>query len=382
THTKTGELMSRLNNDVVGAQRAISSTIVDIITQVVQAVSVLAVMLALEWRLTLLALALLPLFILAARRLGNTLRDIQRERMDDNARMNAMMNETLNVSGALLVKLFGRTNTEIERFRSRAARVRDSGVTQAVLGAQFFMLIGLIGAIGTALVYWLGGHLVLRGAIQIGTIVALTAYLSQLYASLSSLTNAPVDFATSMVSFERVFEVVDLPLDIAERPGAISLGTVEGRLTFDNVTFKYEVDEAALLSDVQRHSMDSVTAVLSDDVDANGGWPAHPIPVPRSQAREHALENISFTIEPGQLVALVGPSGAGKTTLTYLIPRLYDPTEGRILIDGHDLRDVTLESLAANIGMVTQETYLFHDTILTNLLYAKLDATQEEVEEA
>ncbi|HOA23650.1 MAG TPA: ABC transporter ATP-binding protein [Aggregatilineales bacterium] len=382
THTKTGELMSRLNNDVVGAQRAISSTIVDIITQVVQAVSVLAVMLALEWRLTLLALALLPLFILAARRLGNTLRDIQRERMDDNARMNAMMNETLNVSGALLVKLFGRTNTEIERFRSRAARVRDSGVTQAVLGAQFFMLIGLIGAIGTALVYWLGGHLVLRGAIQIGTIVALTAYLSQLYASLSSLTNAPVDFATSMVSFERVFEVVDLPLDIAERPGAISLGTVEGRLTFDNVTFKYEVDEAALLSDVQRHSMDSVTAVLSDDVDANGGGPAHPIPVPRSQAREHALENISFTIEPGQLVALVGPSGAGKTTLTYLIPRLYDPTEGRILIDGHDLRDVTLESLAANIGMVTQETYLFHDTILTNLLYAKLDATQEEVEEA
>lgn len=228
THTKTGELMSRLNNDVVGAQRAISSTIVDIITQVVQAVSVLAVMLALEWRLTLLALALLPLFILAARRLGNTLRDIQRERMDDNARMNAMMNETLNVSGALLVKLFGRTNTEIERFRSRAARVRDSGVTQAVLGAQFFMLIGLIGAIGTALVYWLGGHLVLRGAIQIGTIVALTAYLSQLYASLSSLTNAPVDFATSMVSFERVFEVVDLPLDIAERPGAISLGRSRG----------------------------------------------------------------------------------------------------------------------------------------------------------
>jgi ATP-binding cassette subfamily B protein len=395
TNTKTGELMSRLNNDVIGAQRAISNTIVDIITALVQTVATLAVMLTLEWRLTLIGVVVLPLFIIAARRLGGILRDIRREAMEVNAQMNAMMNETLNVSGALLVKLFGRAATENSRFESRAARVRDMGIRQAVVGSGFFMIIGLVGAIGTALVYWVGGHLVLRGIFSVGTIVAFSAYLTQLYASLQSLTNAPVDFATSMVSFERVFEVIDLPLDIAETPEAVSLRDVKGRLTFENVMFKYEAREAPQLSDVQRYGhMDNVQAVLSGDERRSGKNGKDRVPAAptmpsaltaqaaTTQARERTLHDISFTIEPGQLAALVGPSGAGKTTLTYLIPRLYDPTEGSILIDGYDLRSVTLDSLAACIGMVTQETYLFHDTIRTNLLYAHLNATQEDIEAA
>ncbi len=385
THTKTGELMSRLNNDVIGAQRAISNTVVDIITNIITAVATLAVMFTLEWRLTAIGLAVFPLFVLVARRLGFRLRDIAREQMDHNARMNATMNETLNVSGVLLVKLFGRRDTEVARFEERAAKVRDTGVKQAVAGSQFFMVLGLIGAVGTALVYWVGGHLVLGGVFTIGTIVAFSSYLMQLYGPLQALTTAPVDFATSMVSFERVFEVIDLPLEIDEKPGATPLTDVRGELVFDRVTFIYEADQRARLSEVERHGqMDSVGAVLSG---GDGKRAAHvgdgkPEEPPVSQARERALEDISFAIKPGQLAALVGPSGAGKTTLTYLIPRLYDPTEGRILLDGRDLRDATLDSLAAQVGMVTQETHLFHDTIRTNLLYARLDATQAEIEAA
>ncbi len=388
TNTRVGELMSRLNNDVVGAQRAISNTIVDIVTNVIQLAATLAVMLTLEWRLTVLGIAVMPLFIWAARRLGGRLRDIARQAMDYNAQMNAMMNETLNISGVLLVKLFGRERTEVNRFEDRAARVRDTGVRRAVVGSQFFVVIGLVSAVGTALVYWVGGHLVLQGVFTIGTIVAFSSYLAQLYMSLQRLTNAPVEFATSMVSFERVFEVVDLPLDIEERPSARTLDDVCGELVFENVTFRYGGDESGLLSDVERHGrMDAVQAVLSGDRDIRkgDGGETRALPLekpPQSQARELALQDMSFEIEPGRLVALVGPSGAGKTTLTYLIPRLYDPTGGRILLDGHDLRDVTLASLAQQIGMVTQETHLFHDTIRTNLLYARLDATQEEIEAA
>ena len=379
TATRTGELMSRLNNDVIGAQRAISNTIVSITTNLIQAIATLAVMLTLEWRLTLLGVAVLPLFILAARRLGSRLRDIAREAMDYNAHLNAMMNETLNISGVLLVKLFGRAGTEIERFEQRAARVRDTGIKRAIMGSEFFVVIGLVGSVGTALVYWLGGHLVLRGTFTVGTIVAFSAYLTQLYAALQSLTNAPVDFATSMVSFERVFEVIDLPLDIVEKPDAVELKEVQGELVFDHVTFRYPAGATGPLSDVQRHGrMDTIQAVLSGDEVRPSSTPAgHAV-----QARELALEDVSFTIRPGQLAALVGPSGAGKTTITYLIPRLYDPTEGRILLDGHDLRDIALDSLSAHIGMVTQETYLFHDTIRTNLLYARPDASQEELEAA
>jgi len=385
TNTKVGELMSRLNNDVVGAQNAISNTIVGIITNIIQALAVLAVMVTLEWHLTLVSVIILPLFIFVARKLGARLRDIAREAMDANAKMNAMMNETLNIGGALLVKLFGRRQTEVRRFEKRASEVREIGVRRAVIGTSFFMIIGLLSAIGTALVYGIGGFLVIREVFTIGTIVAFGAYLTSLYSALSGLANAPVEFATSVVSFERVFEVIDLPQDIVEKPDAHALEEVAGELVFENVTFKYEVDEKNLLSAVRRFGrMDNVTAVLSDEK-SRDKEEENVIRVEqsaRSQARQMALENISFRVQPGQLAALVGPSGAGKTTMTYLIPRLYDPTAGRICIDGYDLRDVTLESLASQIGMVTQETHLFHDTIRTNLLYAKLDATQAELEAA
>lgn len=385
THTKVGELMSRLNNDVVGAQNAISNTFVGILTNLVQAIAVLIVMITLEWRLTLISVAILPLFILVARRLGTVLRDIAREAMDANAKMNAMMNETLNIGGAILVKLFGRTQLEVRRFETRAASVRDIGIRRAILGTAFFVIIGLISAVGTALVYTLGGYLVIRDVFTIGTIVAFGAYLTSLYSSLAGLANAPVEFATSVVSFERVFEIIDLPQDIEEKPNPLILKDVRGELEFEEVTFNYAVDEKLLLSDVRRYgSMESVPTALSDGKPETGkengasGEPEHG----RSQAREMALQGISFRAQPGQLMALVGPSGAGKTTLTYLIPRLYDPNKGRILLDDIDLRDASLDSLATQIGMVTQETHLFHDTIRTNLLYARLDATQTELEAA
>jgi ATP-binding cassette, subfamily B, bacterial len=387
TNTKTGELMSRLNSDVVGAQNAISSTIVGIITNLIEAAAVLIVMLTLEWRLTLISVIILPLFILISRRLGERLREFARKQMELNAQMNAHMSETLNIGGALLVKLFGRTLDEEKRFRERAASVRDMGVQRAVYGTAFFATIGLVSAVGTALVYGFGGYLVIAGAFTVGTIVAFGSYLGSLYGALQGLANAPVEFSTSVVSFERVFELIDLPQDIVEKPDAVTLQETSGELVFDDVTFNYTIDENNLLSDVKRYgSMENVTAVLSlepkgkkekEEPDADDGETES-----RSQAREVALEHISFRAAPGQLIALVGPSGAGKTTLTYLIPRLYDPADGRILLDGHDLRDVSLDSLASQIGMVTQEAYLFHDTIRTNLTYARLDATQAEIEAA
>jgi len=386
TNTKTGELMSRLNNDVVGAQSAISSTLVGIFTNIVSVVATLAIMLTLEWRLTLLGLLVVPLFILPARRIGKTLRNIAREQMDTNAAMNAMMNETLNVSGALLVKLFGRTGEEVNRFSNRAGNVRNLGVRRAVIGAQLFVGLGLISAVGTALVYWVGGHLALDGVFTTGLIVAFGLYLTQIYGPLQALVNAPIEFATSMVSFERVFEVLDMPMEIAEKPNAKPLQNARGEVTFDHVSFSYDENaEAVHLSEVARAGrMENVRAVLSGDEsprkDGDGRKPADG--APESQARTVAINDATFTVRPGQLAALVGPSGAGKTTITYLLPRLYDPTAGRILIDGNDLRDVTLNSLADTIGMVTQETYLFHDTIRTNLLYARPNATQPEIEAA
>ena len=406
TNTKVGELMSRLNNDVVGAQNAISNVITDIITDLIRTVALLIVMLSLEWRLTLLSLVIIPLIIFFARRLSVALRELSRKGMELNAQMNAHMNETLNIGGALLVKLFGRGREEEARFRERAAGVRDVGVRRAVMGSSFFIILGLVGAIGTSLVYGLGGYYVITGAFTIGTIVAFGSYLDQLYGALQGLTGAPVSFSTSMVSFERVFEVIDLPTDIPEKENAIVLSDVKGELEFDNVTFNYHVDESKLLKEVKRYGRhEDVGAVLSlvkpttddgqkttakgrngqssevnrqDEKTASADGEAETT----SQAREVALNGISFTARPGQLIALVGPSGAGKTTMTYLIPRLYDPTEGVIRIDGHDLRDVTLDSLSSAIGMVTQENYLFHDTILTNLTYAKIDATQAEIEAA
>ena len=374
-HTKVGELMSRLNNDVVGAQNAISNTIVNMITNFIQAAAVLIVMFALEWRLTLVSIIIMPLFILVVKKLANRLREIARESMTLNARMNAMMNETLNIGGALLVKLFGRQEVEVDRFENRASKVRDIGIERAVIMVTFMVIIGLVSAVGTALVYGIGGYLVIKDAFTVGTIVAFGAYLTSLYTALEALSNAPVEFATSIVSFERVFEIIDLPEDIPEKGDAIELNAVRGALEFDVVNFLYE-DEESTLSEVERFGR--VDAVLSDEkrkAQADGEEN-------KTQARQVALSDISFKVEPGQLIALVGPSGAGKTTLTYLIPRLYDPNEGVVRIDGIDLRDVTLKSLSEQIGMVTQETYLFHDTIRTNLLYARMDAEQVEIEAA
>ena len=424
TNTKTGELMSRLNNDVGGAQRAVSSTIVDLITNIITLVGTLAIMLRLEWRLTLLAVAVLPLFMIPARLLGSRLRGVVRHQMTVNAEMNAVMDETLNVSGALLVKLFGRGTSEVLRFRERAGRVAQAGIRQAFLMRWFFLTLSLVSAVGTALVFWVGGLLVLREpAFTIGTIVAFTAYLGMLYGPLASLTNARVDFATSLVSFERVFEVLDLPVEIRERPDALQLDAVVGHVRFDHVSFSYRPGEGAPgaiavgLSEVvrfgwggrdmwpplsqERGSLErgarqgrsperaalpagwSRRGEQPDEAGREGQGDGRSATGERGDGEPRwALRDVSFEVQPGQLAALVGPSGAGKTTITYLLPRLYDPTSGTITIDGHDIRDLSLDTLAGQIGMVTQETYLFNDTIRANLLYARPTATTAEIEAA
>lgn len=406
TNTHTGELMSRLNNDVVGSQRALSGTMVDIVSNAMTLVFTLVIMLSLEWRLTLLAVVILPLFILPARRVGTLLRDVVRRQLQINAQMNSMMNETLNVSGALLVKIFGRAADEQNRFSSRAAGVRDAGIKQALIGRWFFLGLALTGAVGTALVAWTGGYLVINGnGFTIGTIIALISYLAQLYGPLGTLSNARVEFATSMVSFERVFEVLDLPVEIQERENAPVLNNVRGAVRFNNVSFSYIAGEGvpgqseAALSEVVRWGQAPSAALSLTDPKqrdgktalANGSGPGKLLPEADIEAADahagpaetrYALSNISFHVEPGQLAALVGPSGAGKTTITYLLPRLYDPSSGHITIDGVDIRDVTLTSLAEQIGMVTQESYLFHDTVRANLLYARPDATDMQIEQA
>ena len=370
THSKTGALMSRLNNDVVGAQSALTGTFINIITNVITVLSTLAIMITLEWRLTLLSVMILPLFILPTRRVGRILREIRRESMNLNAKMSGLMNETLNVSGVLLVKLFGRQADEVVKFRDHSGQVAEIGVRSAMIGRWFFMGLGLVSAVGTAVVFGVGGYLVILGIFTVGTIVAFGAYLNQLYGPLSAMSNAHIELATSMVSFERVFEILDLPLEIEDKLDALALANVRGRVTFDHVSFSYteggDGGAATLGLNVDRR----------DRASANGQSSSTPSIV---SSRPMAIQGISFEIAPGQLAALVGPSGAGKTTMTYLLPRLYDPTEGRICLDGHDLRDVTQKSLVSAIGMVTQETYLFHDTIKANLLYAKPNATQAEI---
>jgi ATP-binding cassette subfamily B protein len=359
-------------------------------------------MVALEWRLFLLSIVVFPLYFAVSRPMSRRLRKLTRAQMDSNAQMNAMVSETLSIDGALLVKLFGGGAAESGRFRGRASSVRDIGIQRAVMGSATVVVIGFVSAVGTALVYGLGGYFAIQGSFTIGTVVAFAAYLASFYGSLRSLANAPVEFATSMVSFERVFEVVDLPIEIEERPEAKALPEVSGDLVFEDVSFRYGIEGRFLLREVRRYGMMAdVPAVFSagghhPGRHAGGHGPQGAFsggasamdsagsdePAASSQARELALDHVSFRVEAGQLVALVGASGAGKTTLTYLIPRLYDVTEGRILLDGHDLRDITLDSLSAGIGMVTQETHLFHDSIRTNLLYAKLDASQEDLDAA
>ncbi|HRA67312.1 MAG TPA: ABC transporter ATP-binding protein, partial [Caldilinea sp.] len=363
------------------AQGAITSTIPEILTNVVTLVSTLAVMISIEWRLALLSVAVLPLFLLPARRVGLTLRKIRRQALDYNADMSSQITETLTVNGALLMKTFNRLPAEEQRFKAVSANVRDIGVRRAEVSQLFFMGLGLVGAVGSALVYWVGGWMVLNDALTVGTIVAFTAYLARLYGPISALTNVQVEFVTALVSFERVFEYLDLPVEIQDKPGAVQLHTTEGHIRFEDVWFQYQ---GPLIGDVLHLPQADGSAALNgkDDATSTAATTEAADPDQAGLLRRHALQNINFEIAPGDLTALVGPSGAGKTTLTYLLPRLYDPTAGRILLDGIDLRDITLDSLSQQFGIVSQETYLFHDTIRANLLYAKADATQAELEAA
>lgn len=368
TATKTGELMNRLNSDVVGAQQAITGTFVSIVSNVISVIVILVVMVQADWRLTLLAVAALPLFVLPARRVAKVLRRVTQQQMEHEAKMSGILQESFNVSGALLVRLFGRWDEEKERFSEQASLVRDYGVRRAMVGRGFFAALGLVSAVGTAAVFWVGGLLVINGSITLGTIVMFSTLLTQLYGPLSAISNSRVEFATSLVSFERVFEVLDLETDIPAPVDPVALLPATGRIELTGVSFRYQSEGPEGLEAVKRFSWHATPG--DDDI------------VPQASTRNWALDDISFVGEPGSLVALVGPSGAGKTTISYLVPRLYDVTEGRVLIDGKDVRDIDLKELAATVGVVTQETYLFHDTIAANLRYARPDATLDELIEA
>jgi ATP-binding cassette, subfamily B, bacterial len=359
TRTQTGALISRLNNDVVGAQTAVTSTLGSVVSNVIVLATTLAAMIALEWRLTVLAVIVLPIFIIPAKRVGKRLQVITREQMGVNAEMNSQMTERFNVSGAQLVKLFGRARDEVSLFDSRAKRVRDIGITSAMYGRVFFVALGLVGAIGAAAVYGIGAYFVVDGTISTGTLVALAALVTRVYQPLTGLTNARVDLMTAMVSFERVFEVLDAPESITDRPGAVDLVAPTGLVEFDHVTFRYPPAAAVTVPSLEAPS-------------ALGG----------TDPNRDVLRGVSLTIRPGETVAVVGASGAGKSSLASLIPRLYDVTGGAVRVDGTDVRDLTQESLRAAIGVVSQDPHLFHDTIGANLRYAKPDATNAELDEA
>ncbi len=359
TRTPTGAITSRLSNDVVGAQTAVTNTLGSVVSNVIGLVTSLAAMLILEWRLTLLALAVLPLFVIPARRVGLRLQDISRQQMQHNAAMNTQMTERFNVAGALLVKLFGDDRRELASFQTHAAGVRDAGVRQALYGRVFFVALGLVAAIGAVAIYGVGGHLVVSGSISTGTLVALAALVTRVYSPLTALTNARVDLMTSMVNFERVFEVLDAPEAIVERPGAIDLparvGTSPGRrVTFDAVRFRYPPAAQTSVPSLEQRAPDTD--------------PDHDV-----------LDGISLDIAAGETIALVGASGAGKSTMVSLIPRLYDVTSGAVLVDGIDVRDLTLTSLHRAIGVVSQDPHLFHVSIGENLRYARPDATDADV---
>jgi ATP-binding cassette subfamily B protein len=359
TRTQTGALTSRLNNDVIGAQTAVTSTLGSVVSNIVVLITTLIAMGLLEWRLTLLALIVLPIFIIPAKRVGKRLQAIQRENMSTNAEMNNQMAERFNVAGALLVKLFGRQHDEIDRFSGRARRVRDTGIQAAMYGRVFFVALGLVGALGAAAIYGVGAHLVVSGNISPGTLVALAALVTRVYQPLTGLTNARVDLMTAMVSFDRVFEVLDAPEFINDRPGAVDLVAPSGHLEFRDVWFRYPA-----AAEVTVRSLEAPSAIVGADPDRD------------------VLQGVSLVVAPGETVALVGASGSGKTTLSGLIPRLYDVTGGAVLVDGHDVRDLTQHSLREAVGVVSQDPHLFHETIGQNLLYAKPDATTAELDAA
>ncbi|HEY3241497.1 MAG TPA: ABC transporter ATP-binding protein [Acidimicrobiia bacterium] len=356
THTQTGSLLSRLSNDVLGAQQVVG-TLATVTSDIFALVTTLTAMLILSWKVTLLALLVIPGFVVLDRRMARRLASLSRARMGINAQMSSTMAERFNVAGALLVKLFGRPRAEAAEFAERADAVRASGVKLAVTSRLYYGSLALVGAIGTAAVYWVGGRELASGAIQIGTLTALAAYVAKLYSPLTDLAGARVDLLTALVSFERVFEVLDTPPAVADAPGAQPLPRMTGRIEVDDVWFRYP----------------SAATVSIESLEGEGARER------RHEVSEPVLRGVSFTADPGTVVALVGPSGAGKTTLASLVPRLYDVTSGAVRIDGFDVRDVTLESLAAVIGVVSQDPHMFHDTVAVNLRYARPEATDDEL---
>jgi ATP-binding cassette subfamily B protein len=359
TRTQTGALISRLNNDVVGAQQAVTGTLGSVVSNVLVLVTTLIAMLALEWRLTLLALVVLPAFIIPARKVGVRLQDISREQMGLNAQMNTQMTERFNVAGAMLVKLFGRHTDEVGAFSGRAGRVRDIGIISAMYGRVFFVALGLVGALGAVAIYGIGAFMVVSGGITIGTLVAMAAFVQRIYQPLTGLTNARLEVMTALVSFERVFEVLDAPVSITDKPGAIDIVGAKGAVQFDHVGFRYPDGASVSIASLEAGG---IMQGADPDVDV--------------------LVDVSLTIEPGETIAIVGSSGAGKTTLANLIARMYDVTRGTVKLDGHDVRDVTGISLRSAIGVVSQDPHMFHESIKANLLYAQPGATDAQLVEA
>ena len=381
TQTQTGALISRLNNDVIGAQRAFTTFLSTVIGNVINLGITLVAMFALEWRLTLLSLIILPFFLIPSRRVGARMADITRESMELNASMNTTMTERFNVSGAMLVKLFGRPGAEADDFGMRAARVRDIGIRSAIYARVFITAMTMVGAIGTAAIYWIGGRMAINGTISVGDLAALSLLVVRVYLPLTALTNARVDVTSALVSFERVFEIMDMPNPIEDAPDASELSDVSGRIRFDGVTFTYPSASDSTLASLEegpsrrmpsrgpgKHMSAGITPVTQGPTYGTG-----------SAEEREVLKGIDLDIEPGQLVAIVGPSGAGKSTLLNLVPRLYDVTGGSLEIDGHDIRSVTQDSLRQAIGVVNQDPHMFHDTVGANLLYANPDATEDEL---
>lgn len=359
TRTQTGTLTNRLNSDVIGAQRALTATLGTVVSSAITLATTLVAMFILEWRLTILALALTPLFVLPYRMVGEIQQRLTRQGMDHNAAMNATMTERFNVSGALLVKLFGRQADETRLFSARAAEVRDIGIKSALFTRSFMTMLTLLGAIGTALVYGLGGLFAIQGSIAPGELATMGLLVGRIYAPLTGLTNARIDVLTALVSFDRVFEVLDAPSPLQDSPDAEELRNPRGDIDFQNVEFRYPLSTETIIP-----SLETPSSTISD---------ANEAPI---------LHNLNFSIKAGQLVALVGPSGAGKTTITHIVPRLYDVQHGSVMVDGHDVRDLTQESLRAAIGVVVQDPHLFHESIADNLRYARPDATDDQIEDA
>ena len=365
TRTQTGSLVTRLNTDVIGAQQAFTSTLASLVSNVVTLVAVLATMLALSWQITVVALLVVPLILLPARRVGRRLAGYRRQAMARNAELGNRMTERFNVAGAMLVKLFGAPESEHAEFAERAQAVRDIGVKQAMSSRLFFTALGAMASLATALVYGVGGVLTIREAITVGTLVAFAALLGRLYGPLTALSNVQVDVMSAMVSFERVFEVLDLQPSVVDAPGARDLPDGPLSVAMEGVTFTYPSG-----SEVSLLSLESPSA----DVAGESAF--------ETEDRTPVLHGVSFAARPGQMLALVGPSGAGKTTVTALLTRLYDPDSGSVLLGGVDARTVTSRSLRAAIGVVTQDSHLFHDTIRANLRYAREGATEEQMWDA